>query len=202
MSRGCGIGDKTPLGRNNRHGRLSISCSSESIREKESIHTIFKLKSRVSLSRRVGYGGPTLVLLAPLVIKFATFLVFVSPSPLLAQRRHLGFRVTNLLSSPGTLSLEMALPWENITVGAVLGSVILNWAQSQWSKSALLGYFLGLWLVGFVLWGIWAVWVYPLFVSPLRHLPEPSDNHWLWGQFKKIIAEPSGRPMREWFVDI
>lgn len=134
-------------------------------------------------------------------IKFAASW-YLYPFPSISSTTPPWLRVTNLFSSPGTLSLEMALPWENITVGAVLGSVILNWVQSQWSKSALLGYFLGLWLVGFVLWGIWAVWVYPLFVSPLRHLPEPSNNHWLWGQFKKIIAEPSGRPMREWFVDI
>lgn len=94
----------------------------------------------------------------------------------------------------------MALPWPIITTGAALGSLALNWTREQRFRSVLLGSFVALWLVGLVLWGIWTIWIYPLFVSPLRKLPEPSGNHWIWGQFRRIIAEPSGKPMRAWFV--
>ncbi|KAF7555624.1 hypothetical protein G7046_g6516 [Stylonectria norvegica] len=96
----------------------------------------------------------------------------------------------------------MSFPWENITAGAVMSTLTLNWAQGEWTKSFLLVRFVGLWLVGFVLWVFWAIWVYPLLVSPLRHLPQPKDNHWLYGQGRRIVAEPSGIPMREWVNEI
>ncbi|CAM1506733.1 Fc.00g063740.m01.CDS01 [Cosmosporella sp. VM-42] len=96
----------------------------------------------------------------------------------------------------------MSIPWENITAGAAVGSLVLNWAKQEGFKWSLLGFFVVLWLVGIVLWAIWAIWIYPLFVSPLRHLPQPSGNHWLFGQFKRIMAEPSGIPMREWVNEI
>ncbi|KAF4977395.1 hypothetical protein FZEAL_6072 [Fusarium zealandicum] len=96
----------------------------------------------------------------------------------------------------------MGLPWENITGGAVTGTLALAWSQGDWSSSLLLGRFAKLWLVGIALWSVWAVWIYPILASPLRHLPEPSDNHWIWGQGKKIFRHPSGVPMREWVTEI
>lgn len=95
----------------------------------------------------------------------------------------------------------MGLPWENITGGAATVTLALTWVQNDWSRLLLLKHFTGLWTVGFVFWVVWAIWIYPLLVSPLRHLPEPSNNHWLLGQAKRIFAEPSGVPMREWFVN-
>ena len=95
----------------------------------------------------------------------------------------------------------MVLPWENITGSAFISTLALAWAQDNWSRLLLLGHFTGLWIASLAAWGVWAVWIYPLFVSPLRHLPGPSGNHWFMGQAKKIMAEPSGVPMREWFVD-
>ncbi|KAH7175310.1 cytochrome P450 [Dactylonectria macrodidyma] len=93
-------------------------------------------------------------------------------------------------------------PWQKITVAAAVGCVLLNWKRDGWSKSSLLGSFVALWLLGFTLWGVWVVWVYPLLLSPLRHLPEPSGNHWMMGQWFRIIREPSGMPMREWVNEI
>ena len=91
-------------------------------------------------------------------------------------------------------------PWQKITVTTAMGSMLLNWIRDGWSKSSLLSSFAALWLLGFVLWAVWAVWVYPLLLSPLRNLPEPSGNHWMMGQWFRIVREPSGMPMREWFV--
>ncbi|KPM45472.1 hypothetical protein AK830_g1012 [Neonectria ditissima] len=96
----------------------------------------------------------------------------------------------------------MTFPWENITGGAFAGTVLLAWVRDEWSRWPLLKSLSVSWTAGLMLWGIWALWIYPLCVSPLRHLPEPSNNHWLYGQGKRIIAEPSGIPMREWVNEI
>ncbi|KAH7005509.1 hypothetical protein EDB82DRAFT_442080, partial [Fusarium venenatum] len=96
----------------------------------------------------------------------------------------------------------MGLPWEIITATSAISTLTLAWAHDDWSKSQLLGRFPVLWIAGFAVWVVWAVWIYPLLVSPLRHLPGPSGNHWLMGQSKKIMAEPSGVPMRQWASEI
>jgi hypothetical protein len=96
----------------------------------------------------------------------------------------------------------MGLPWELITAFAATGTLSLAWAQNSWVRLQLLGHFTEFWFASLAVWGIWAVWIYPLFVSPLRHLPGPSGNHWFMGQAQKIMAEPSGVPMREWFVGV
>jgi hypothetical protein len=96
----------------------------------------------------------------------------------------------------------MGLPWEIITATSAISTLTLAWAHNDWSKPQLLGRFPVLWVAGFAIWVVWAVWIYPLLVSPLRHLPGPSGNHWLMGQSKKIMAEPSGVPMRQWLVDV
>ncbi|KAK7427673.1 hypothetical protein QQZ08_005779 [Neonectria magnoliae] len=96
----------------------------------------------------------------------------------------------------------MAFPWENITGGAFATTVLLAWVRNEWSRWPLLATFFMSWTAGLVLWAIWAVWVYPLLVSPLRHLPGPSGDHWLLGQAKRIFAEPSGMPMREWVNEV
>ncbi len=54
------------------------------------------------------------------------------------------------------------------------------------------------WLV----YGIYAVIIYPRFLSPLRHLPEPSGNSFFNGQWAVLIKEPSGLPMRRWINEI
>jgi cytochrome P450 len=78
------------------------------------------------------------------------------------------------------------------------------------SASALLHFYLprysfGLFSTAFLLFfslfalqALWKIVVYPRFLSPLRDLPTPPDNHWFFGQTRKIMREPSGKPMREW----
>jgi hypothetical protein len=96
----------------------------------------------------------------------------------------------------------MGLPWEIITTTAAISTLSIAWAQDNWSRGQLLGHFSLFWFASLSIWGVWAGWIYPLLVSPLRHLPGPSGNHWLMGQSKKIMAEPSGVPMREWYVNM
>ncbi|KAH7069785.1 cytochrome P450 [Paraphoma chrysanthemicola] len=44
----------------------------------------------------------------------------------------------------------------------------------------------------------WQIIVYPLLLSPLRHLPQPPNAHFLLGHFKRIFKETTGEPQREW----
>ncbi|EOA88135.1 hypothetical protein ACJQWK_01527 [Exserohilum turcicum] len=44
----------------------------------------------------------------------------------------------------------------------------------------------------------WDVFVYPIFLTPLRKLPSPPDSHFLLGHFRRIYKEPTGEPQRDW----
>lgn len=65
------------------------------------------------------------------------------------------------------------------------------------------------WLTGLALfalqlavWETYALFLYHRYFSPLRHLPQPDGNHWLMGQWFRIVKEPSGHPAREWMDTI
>ncbi|KAI8409300.1 hypothetical protein FOFC_09136, partial [Fusarium oxysporum] len=42
------------------------------------------------------------------------------------------------------------------------------------------------------------IFIRPRFISPLRHIPTPFGNHWLWGHGMKLYREPYCSPVREW----
>ncbi|KAF2713483.1 cytochrome P450 [Pleomassaria siparia CBS 279.74] len=44
----------------------------------------------------------------------------------------------------------------------------------------------------------WNLVVYPHFLSPLRHLPQPPNAHFLLGHYKPIYKNPTGEPQRAW----
>ncbi|KAL8977338.1 MAG: hypothetical protein Q9205_006837 [Flavoplaca limonia] len=49
---------------------------------------------------------------------------------------------------------------------------------------------------------IWNVILYPKYLSPLRHLPEPTGNSWFMGQFAAIREEPTGAPQQRWSNEV
>ncbi|KAH5466538.1 hypothetical protein HBI22_180030 [Parastagonospora nodorum] len=53
----------------------------------------------------------------------------------------------------------------------------------------------------FAQWG-WQIVVYPLFLSPLRHLPQPPNGHILLGHFRRIFKDPTGEPQRDWIDNV
>ncbi|SMQ45992.1 unnamed protein product [Zymoseptoria tritici ST99CH_3D7] len=59
-----------------------------------------------------------------------------------------------------------------------------------------------LFLTQFFLTTIYNVVLYPRFLSPLRHIPQPPGSHWLTGHTRKIMREPSGFPAREWVKSV
>ncbi|KAG9563092.1 cytochrome P450, partial [Aureobasidium melanogenum] len=68
--------------------------------------------------------------------------------------------------------------------------------ESLWQTSAAI--FFSVIAVRF----FWASLIYPFYFSPLRHLPQPKQTSLLFGQFLKIIKEPTGVPQREWMEEI
>ncbi|KAK4635492.1 Cytochrome P450 monooxygenase ALT8 [Fulvia fulva] len=80
-------------------------------------------------------------------------------------------------------------------------SLLLQWYAPQYSfgtiKTALL-----LFLAQFFGYQLYNILLYPRFVSPLRHLPQAPNPHWLWGQTGRIMKEPSGVPMRTWTENV
>jgi cytochrome P450 len=59
-----------------------------------------------------------------------------------------------------------------------------------------------LFVVQFLLYQAYSIIIWPHFVSCHRHLPQPPNNHWFWGQTKRILAEPSGVPMQDWVRNV
>ncbi|KAK5116146.1 hypothetical protein LTR62_008472 [Meristemomyces frigidus] len=49
-----------------------------------------------------------------------------------------------------------------------------------------------------VLYVLWTTWIYPLYFSPFRHLPEPKGGQSLNGHATLIPDERSGSPMDDW----
>ncbi|KAL8675147.1 MAG: hypothetical protein Q9168_000518 [Polycauliona sp. 1 TL-2023] len=73
----------------------------------------------------------------------------------------------------------------------------------QWSiNEAFLSTFLALASFQFTIRFIWNVIIYSNFLSPLRHLPEPTGNSWFMGQFLAIRSEPTGAPQRRWSNEV
>jgi hypothetical protein len=84
-----------------------------------------------------------------------------------------------------------------IAAGAAVGTLCLTYGQDK-GKLALSLVFAALFTAQLLAWGVWRLFIYPHYVSPLRHLPQPSGGHWLFGQGLKIIKEPTGAPANEW----
>lgn len=86
---------------------------------------------------------------------------------------------------------------------AALGSTVL--AQVRPEYSIRQSYFLTasiILLLEYLAWVVYAVILWPRYLSPLRHLPGPSGGSFLNGHFKAIRKEPSGIPARRWLNTI
>ncbi|KAI1133684.1 cytochrome P450 [Nemania abortiva] len=93
-------------------------------------------------------------------------------------------------------------PWRGFLASSLAASYLLVSYQSHWWKLHYVGTFMSAWLLQSLAWGVWVVILWPKFFSPLRSLPEPPGGSWWNGHFGKIVAEPSGIPMREWVTTV
>ncbi|KAJ3552081.1 hypothetical protein NPX13_g11201 [Xylaria arbuscula] len=88
--------------------------------------------------------------------------------------------------------------WRGALASSVGSSYLLASSQLPWWKLHFTGGFISLFLIQVFAWAVWTVILWPKFFSPLRSLPEPPGGSWWNGHFARILAEPSGIPMREW----
>ncbi|KAI3332199.1 cytochrome P450 [Xylariaceae sp. AK1471] len=93
-------------------------------------------------------------------------------------------------------------PWRRTVASSLAASYILVSYQSHWWKLHYTGTFFTAWFFQTLAWAVWVVILWPRFFSPLRSLPEPSGGSWFNGHFKRILAEPSGIPMRDWVTTV
>jgi cytochrome P450 len=49
---------------------------------------------------------------------------------------------------------------------------------------------------------VYSTFIWPFYVSPLRHLPTVPGGSWITGQWFNLVKEPSGIPMRRWAREI
>ncbi|KAL2756221.1 hypothetical protein ACRALDRAFT_1034009 [Sodiomyces alcalophilus JCM 7366] len=92
----------------------------------------------------------------------------------------------------------MGLPWRFMSVTSLATAVLLTSQHVHPSKSFFLATFTTTWSLSFLAWAVWKVFLWPKFFSPLRGLPEPEGGHWLMGQYRTIVSQPSGHPHIDW----
>ncbi|RYO98550.1 hypothetical protein DL764_007057 [Monosporascus ibericus] len=95
-----------------------------------------------------------------------------------------------------------SIPWRVISLISLASAYVSVSREREWSAWQLLSSFATTWTFQIVCWAVWAVILWPKYFSPLRDLPEPSGNSFLFGQFHRIRKEPSGIPHREWATTI
>ncbi|KAH6845196.1 cytochrome P450 [Chaetomium sp. MPI-CAGE-AT-0009] len=94
-------------------------------------------------------------------------------------------------------------PYRSMLAAALGGAYLLSSGRvPQWPVPGFLTAFVALWSVQVLVWASWVVLLYPKLFSPLRGLPEPSGNSWFMGQWKAIVAHPTGAPMMKWINSI
>jgi hypothetical protein len=86
-----------------------------------------------------------------------------------------------------------------MAAAALVGGAGWTYAtHDAWSRAPFIQAAAALWFAQLLLYGIWEVFLYPKYFSPLRHLPTAPDGHWLFGHGKKVLADKPGAPLREW----
>lgn len=93
---------------------------------------------------------------------------------------------------------QRSLP--GITIAAAVGSLATRVYDSSANQGpmALLYTFLGLWTAFFVVSSLYLMFIYPFYISPIRHLPTPRDAHWYMGHSHQLLSAIPGAPSRLW----
>lgn len=81
----------------------------------------------------------------------------------------------------------------------------LSFLAQRYSPTSIVGFVfeaLGLFFVELLLYLAWTILIYPQYFSPLRAIPEAPNGRFFTGHTRKIMADPSGQPMREWIESV
>ncbi|KZL87821.1 cytochrome p450 [Colletotrichum incanum] len=93
-------------------------------------------------------------------------------------------------------------PWRGALISSAAVTVLLALRQPVLSRCSLLCTFAGAYMLQMISWGIFVVFLFPQYFSSLRSIPGPKNDHWLMGQYPRIMREPTGVPMIEWINTI
>jgi len=91
----------------------------------------------------------------------------------------------------------MSIPWRAISLTSLVSAYIATQQAPLTSKLLFAGAFVASWAVLAAGWGVYTVFLWPFFLSPLRHLPEPKGGSWIHGQWARIVKDPTGVPQTE-----
>ncbi|KAL9621780.1 MAG: hypothetical protein Q9160_003752 [Pyrenula sp. 1 TL-2023] len=84
-------------------------------------------------------------------------------------------------------------------IGAAVGSFALIQFAPQYSVSnSVVWTAVSIFILESLAYELYDVIIYPKFLSPLRHLPQPGGASFILGHFGKIRRDPAGTPQREW----
>ena len=86
------------------------------------------------------------------------------------------------------------------TAVAAVGTYALRIYSKDQTMMQFAKAFVGLWAAQFSVWFVFMAFVYPRVFSPLRNLPTPKGNNWLFGHAVTILRSEVGKPLRKWYV--
>ncbi|KAK1991467.1 cytochrome P450 [Colletotrichum falcatum] len=93
-------------------------------------------------------------------------------------------------------------PWRAALISSAAATVLLALRQPVSSRCGLLCTFAGVFMLQIFAWAVFVVFLFPQYFSSLRSIPGPKNDHWLMGQYMRIIREPTGVPMIDWINNI
>ncbi|KDN62252.1 putative cytochrome P450 [Colletotrichum sublineola] len=93
-------------------------------------------------------------------------------------------------------------PWRAALISSAAVTVLLALRQPVFSRCNLLCTFVGAFMLQIISWAVFVVFLFPQYFSTLRSIPGPKDDHWLLGQYLRIMREPTGVPMIDWINNI
>jgi hypothetical protein len=97
----------------------------------------------------------------------------------------------------------MALSWRQMVIVSLACHVfLLLLNETRWNVMTKVSRFAVLFLTQVTGWLLWSVFIYPHFVSPLRHLPQPGKSHWLLGHRAWMHPTDIGIDAKKWSVFI
>jgi cytochrome P450 len=101
--------------------------------------------------------------------------------------------------SPRVMTTYRFWAASSLTISVLLVTTLPKYSLRQSYIWTALAIFLFQWLI----YGIYAVIIFPRFLSPMRHIPGPTKgNSFFNGQWSYLLSQPSGIPMREWINEI
>ncbi|POR36285.1 Cytochrome P450 78A3 [Tolypocladium paradoxum] len=88
------------------------------------------------------------------------------------------------------------LSWQFMAGSSIIGCALPKLLHRHWSTAQLAELF----FAQLFMWAVWSTLIYPHFVSPLRHLPQPKGGHWLAGHGLESWRQGPGVLAKKWYL--